>query len=73
MGDDKDREALISLTQACLSPSSGSWTQPHTPQYLLATLIPSPGKLQPGICVGGAGLRQLSVIPPSWECEQWYQ
>lgn len=42
MGDDKDREALISLTQACLSPSSGNW----------ATLMPSPGKRQSGICVG---------------------
>lgn len=55
MGDDKDREALISLTQACLSPSSGSWTQPHTPQYLLATLIPSPGKLTARYLCWGAG------------------
>ncbi|KAI5211765.1 Dynein Heavy Chain Domain-Containing Protein 1 [Manis pentadactyla] len=39
VGDDKDREALISLTQACLSPSSQSWAQPHTPQHLLATLM----------------------------------
>lgn len=45
MGDNKDREALISLIHACLSPSRSSWDQPHTPQYLLATLIPSPGKL----------------------------
>lgn len=45
LGDNKDREALISLIHACLSPSRGSWDQPHTPQYLLATLIPSPGKL----------------------------
>lgn len=52
MRDDKDREALISLTQACLSSSRGSWDKPHTPQYLLATLMPSPGKLQSGICVG---------------------
>ncbi|XP_057605338.1 dynein heavy chain domain-containing protein 1 [Hippopotamus amphibius kiboko] len=42
VGDDKDREALISLIQACLSSSSGNWAQPHTPQYLLATLMPSP-------------------------------
>nr|KAF6324397.1 dynein heavy chain domain 1 [Myotis myotis] len=42
LGDNKDREALISLIHACLSPSRGSWDQPHTPQYLLATLIPSP-------------------------------
>ncbi|KAM8818852.1 LOW QUALITY PROTEIN: dynein heavy chain domain-containing protein 1 [Rhynchonycteris naso] len=41
VGDNKDREALISLTDACLSPSSGSWDQPHTPQHLLATLMPS--------------------------------
>lgn len=52
MGDDKDRETLISLTQACLSSSRGSWDKPHPPQYLLATLMPSPGKLQSGICVG---------------------
>ncbi|XP_013367438.1 PREDICTED: dynein heavy chain domain-containing protein 1 isoform X4 [Chinchilla lanigera] len=47
LGDTKDREALISLTQACLRPRSHSWVQPHTPQYLLATLMPSPdlGKL----------------------------
>uniref|UniRef100_G1TCQ8 Dynein heavy chain domain-containing protein 1 n=1 Tax=Oryctolagus cuniculus TaxID=9986 RepID=G1TCQ8_RABIT len=42
LGDTEDREALVSLTQACLSPSSRSWAQPHTPQYLLATLMPSP-------------------------------
>ncbi|XP_039074792.1 LOW QUALITY PROTEIN: dynein heavy chain domain-containing protein 1 [Hyaena hyaena] len=42
VGDSKDRETLNSLTQACLSPSSRSWAQPHTPQYLLATLLPSP-------------------------------
>uniref|UniRef100_A0A8C7A6A2 Dynein heavy chain domain 1 n=1 Tax=Neovison vison TaxID=452646 RepID=A0A8C7A6A2_NEOVI len=42
LGDKKDREALISLTQACLNPSNGSWAQPHTPQYLLSTLLPSP-------------------------------
>ncbi|XP_072825494.1 dynein heavy chain domain-containing protein 1 isoform X3 [Vicugna pacos] len=42
VGDDKDREALTSLTQACLGPSSGNWAQPHTPQQLLATLMPSP-------------------------------
>ncbi|XP_023557836.1 dynein heavy chain domain-containing protein 1-like [Octodon degus] len=47
LGDTKDREALISLIQACLRPSSQSWVQPHTPRYLLATLMPSPelGKL----------------------------
>ncbi|XP_045413332.1 dynein heavy chain domain-containing protein 1 isoform X11 [Lemur catta] len=42
VGDTQDRKALISLTQACLSPRSRSWVQPHTPQYLLATLMPSP-------------------------------
>uniref|UniRef100_A0A671E126 Dynein heavy chain domain-containing protein 1 n=1 Tax=Rhinolophus ferrumequinum TaxID=59479 RepID=A0A671E126_RHIFE len=42
VGDDKDREALISLTQACLSSGRRSWDKPHTPQYLLATLMPSP-------------------------------
>ncbi|XP_029421420.1 dynein heavy chain domain-containing protein 1 isoform X6 [Nannospalax galili] len=42
VGDPEDREALISLTQACLNPSSRSWVQPYTPQYLLATLMPSP-------------------------------
>ncbi|XP_076969925.1 dynein heavy chain domain-containing protein 1 isoform X3 [Tamandua tetradactyla] len=42
LGDTEDRETLKSLTQACLSPSSGGWTHPHTPQYLLATLMPSP-------------------------------
>ncbi|XP_035578888.1 dynein heavy chain domain-containing protein 1 [Zalophus californianus] len=42
VGDKKDREALISLTQACLSPNSRSCAQPHTPQYLLSTLLPSP-------------------------------
>lgn len=65
MGDSKDREALTRLTQACLSPSSGSWAQPHTPQYLLATLLPSPGKLQPGICVGVGN----HAMPLSQECE----
>uniref|UniRef100_H0VLU3 Dynein heavy chain domain 1 n=1 Tax=Cavia porcellus TaxID=10141 RepID=H0VLU3_CAVPO len=47
LGDIKDREALTSLTQACLRPSSQSRVQPHTPRYLLATLMPSPelGKL----------------------------
>nr|XP_040140779.1 dynein heavy chain domain-containing protein 1 isoform X1 [Ictidomys tridecemlineatus]XP_040140780.1 dynein heavy chain domain-containing protein 1 isoform X1 [Ictidomys tridecemlineatus] len=39
--DTKDREVLISLTEACLSFSSKSWVQPHTPQYLLATVMPS--------------------------------
>jgi hypothetical protein len=54
VGDAEDREALISLTQVCLSPSSSSsWVQQHTPQYLLATLMPSPGKLQTGISVLG--------------------
>uniref|UniRef100_A0A8C8VX39 Dynein heavy chain domain-containing protein 1 n=1 Tax=Peromyscus maniculatus bairdii TaxID=230844 RepID=A0A8C8VX39_PERMB len=45
--DPEDREALISLTRACLNPRSMSWVQPHTPQHLLATLMPSPelGKL----------------------------
>uniref|UniRef100_A0A2K6G9F5 Dynein heavy chain domain 1 n=1 Tax=Propithecus coquereli TaxID=379532 RepID=A0A2K6G9F5_PROCO len=42
VGDTEDRKVLISLTRACLRPSSGSWVQPHTPQYLLATLMPSP-------------------------------
>nr|XP_012641979.1 dynein heavy chain domain-containing protein 1 isoform X4 [Microcebus murinus] len=42
VGDTEDRKVLTSLTQACLSPSSGSWVQPHTPQHLLATLMPSP-------------------------------
>ncbi|XP_037695568.1 dynein heavy chain domain-containing protein 1 [Choloepus didactylus] len=42
LGDTEDRKALKSLTRACLSPSSRSWTHPHTPQYLLATLMPSP-------------------------------
>ncbi|XP_011891860.1 PREDICTED: dynein heavy chain domain-containing protein 1 isoform X13 [Cercocebus atys] len=42
LGDTEDREALFSLTQACLSPSSRNWVQPHTPQSLLATLMPLP-------------------------------
>ncbi|XP_059786957.1 dynein heavy chain domain-containing protein 1 isoform X6 [Balaenoptera ricei] len=42
VGDEKDREVLTSLTQACLSSSSGNQAQPHTPQCLLATLMPSP-------------------------------
>ncbi|XP_075827899.1 dynein heavy chain domain-containing protein 1 isoform X4 [Microtus pennsylvanicus] len=40
--DPGDREALISLTRTCLDPKSMSWVQPHTPQYLLATLMPNP-------------------------------
>ncbi|KAM5248505.1 LOW QUALITY PROTEIN: dynein heavy chain domain-containing protein 1 [Ctenodactylus gundi] len=44
LGDPKDREALISLTQACLDFRSWSRAQPHTPQHLLATLMPSPGE-----------------------------
>ncbi|ERE80223.1 dynein heavy chain domain-containing protein 1 [Cricetulus griseus] len=39
--DPGDREALISLTGACLNPSNTSWVR-YTPQYLLATLMPSP-------------------------------
>lgn len=50
--DPGDREALISLTRTCLDPKSMSWVQPHTPQYLLATLMPSPGKLQANIHPG---------------------
>ncbi|KAL1774423.1 dynein heavy chain domain-containing protein 1 isoform X1 [Sigmodon hispidus] len=42
LGDPDDREALNSLTQACLNPRSVGWSQPHTPQYLLSTLMPSP-------------------------------
>nr|XP_021530783.1 dynein heavy chain domain-containing protein 1 isoform X2 [Aotus nancymaae] len=42
LGDTEDREALISLTQACLSPSNRSRVQPHTPQSLLAMLMPLP-------------------------------
>ncbi|XP_040612918.1 dynein heavy chain domain-containing protein 1 [Mesocricetus auratus] len=42
LGDPEDREALTSLTRACLSPRNKSWVRPHTPQYLLATLMPSP-------------------------------
>ncbi|XP_053518807.1 dynein heavy chain domain-containing protein 1 [Artibeus jamaicensis] len=42
LGDNKDRETVISLIHSCLSPSRGSWDQPHTPQYLLATLLPNP-------------------------------
>ncbi|KAM4846327.1 dynein heavy chain domain-containing protein 1 [Thomomys bottae] len=47
LGDTEDTKAQVSLTQACLSPSNMSGVQPHTPQYLLATLMPSPdlGKL----------------------------
>lgn len=59
MGDDKDREALISLTQACLSPSSQSWAQPHTPQHLLATLMSSSGKIQSGYLRWGGEWGQL--------------
>lgn len=70
MGDKKDREALISLTQACLNPSNGSWAQPHTPQYLLSTLLPSPGKLQ-SLPVLGWGT--VCVMPPSQESEPRYQ
>lgn len=61
MGDDKDREVLVSLMRACLSSSSGNGAQPHTPQYLLATLMPSPGELQSGICVG---VGTSTVMPP---------
>ena len=61
MGDDKDREVLVSLMRACLSSSSGNGAQPHTPQYLLATLMPSPGELQSGICVGAGS---STVMPP---------
>lgn len=68
MGDEKDREVLNSLTQACLSSSSRNRAQPHTPQYLLATLMPSPGKLQSGICVE---VGNSTVIPPcSRECNR---
>ncbi|XP_016072738.1 PREDICTED: dynein heavy chain domain-containing protein 1 [Miniopterus natalensis] len=42
LGDSKDREALISLIHTCLSPSRGSCDHPHTPQDLLAMLMPSP-------------------------------
>ncbi|XP_076795999.1 dynein heavy chain domain-containing protein 1 isoform X2 [Arvicanthis niloticus] len=42
LGDLEDREALASLTGTCLSPRNMNWVQPHTPQYLLATLMPSP-------------------------------
>nr|XP_035121530.2 dynein heavy chain domain-containing protein 1 isoform X6 [Callithrix jacchus] len=42
LGDTEDREALISLIQACLSPSDRSRVQPHTPQSLLAMLMPLP-------------------------------
>ncbi|XP_070482220.1 dynein heavy chain domain-containing protein 1 isoform X1 [Equus przewalskii] len=64
VGDDKDREALISLTQACLSPSSGSWTQPHTPQYLLATLIPSPELGEPDAMADCKAQMHLLPTPP---------
>ncbi|XP_012580518.1 PREDICTED: dynein heavy chain domain-containing protein 1 [Condylura cristata] len=40
LGDSTDREALLSLTQACLNPSS--MAPPHTPQHLLAALMPNP-------------------------------
>ncbi|KAM6158477.1 LOW QUALITY PROTEIN: dynein heavy chain domain-containing protein 1 [Rhynchocyon petersi] len=40
--DMEDRVSLASLIEACLSPSSGSWTYPLSPQHLLATLMPSP-------------------------------
>ncbi|EDM18014.1 rCG39998 [Rattus norvegicus] len=40
--DLEDRETLVSLTGACLNPRNMNWVQPHTPQYLLATLMPSP-------------------------------
>nr|XP_045002071.1 dynein heavy chain domain-containing protein 1 [Jaculus jaculus] len=42
VGDLEDREALISLTQTCLHPSRRTPVQAHTPQHLLATLMPSP-------------------------------
>eukprot|EP00072_Mus_musculus_P038285 XP_006508453.1 PREDICTED: dynein heavy chain domain-containing protein 1 isoform X6 [Mus musculus] len=42
LGDLEDREALVSLTRTCLNPRNMNWDQPHTPQYLLATLMPSP-------------------------------
>lgn len=45
LGDKEDREALASLAHACLNLSDGSSAQAHTPQCLLATLTPSPGKL----------------------------
>uniref|UniRef100_H0XJH8 Dynein heavy chain domain-containing protein 1 n=1 Tax=Otolemur garnettii TaxID=30611 RepID=H0XJH8_OTOGA len=42
VGDSEDRKTLVSLTQACLNPSSRGGVQTHTPQYLLAMLMPSP-------------------------------
>ncbi|XP_054436597.1 dynein heavy chain domain-containing protein 1 [Pteronotus mesoamericanus] len=42
LGDNKDRESLISLIHSCLSPSRGIWDQPHTPQHLLTALLPNP-------------------------------
>ncbi|XP_031243612.1 dynein heavy chain domain-containing protein 1 isoform X2 [Mastomys coucha] len=42
LGDPEDREALVSLTRTCLDPRNMNWVQPHTPQYLLGTLMPSP-------------------------------
>lgn len=50
--DLEDRETLVSLTGACLNPRNMNWVQPHTPQYLLATLMPSPGKLQANVHTG---------------------
>lgn len=71
LGDTEDREALVSLTQACLSPSSRNWAQPHTPQYLLATLMPSPGKLRSWMYVGAGEQCRAGQLPQ--ECEQQYQ
>lgn len=62
LGDPGDREALISLTRTCLDPKSMSWVQPHTPQYLLATLMPSPGKLQANIHAGVGNIVHCTAV-----------
>lgn len=64
MGDLEDREALVSLTRTCLNPRNMNWVQPHTPRYLLATLMPSPGKLQANV-YAAVGTSARHCCPPT--------
>ncbi|XP_048217210.1 dynein heavy chain domain-containing protein 1 [Perognathus longimembris pacificus] len=69
LGDNEDTKAQISLTQACLSPTSRSGVQPYTPQYLLATLMPSPdlGKLD-ALAECKAQVHLLHTPSEPWIC-----
>ncbi|XP_021781855.2 dynein heavy chain domain-containing protein 1 isoform X11 [Papio anubis] len=64
LGDTEDREALFSLTQACLSPSSRNWVQPHTPQSLLTTLMPLPELREPDAMAECKAQMHLLPSPP---------